>query len=57
VLAAPIVPLVLAQRAARRVWPSGRDRGRFVVSLPWFLVLAGAWAAGEAWGALADPRA
>jgi glycosyltransferase involved in cell wall biosynthesis len=56
VLAAPFVPFVLALRAARRVWPSGRDRARFAAALPWFLVLAAAWAAGEAWGALAGAR-
>lgn len=52
VLAAPLVPLVLAARAAARVLGTNRGRWRFVVALPWFLVLASAWAAGEAWGAM-----
>jgi len=51
VCAAPAVPLVLALRAGRRVLGADRDL-RFVLSLPWFLLLAGAWAVGEAWGAL-----
>lgn len=52
VLSAPLVPLVLTARMARRV---GRARGyawRFIASLPALLSLAAAWAAGEAWGAL-----
>jgi hypothetical protein len=50
VAGAPLVPLVLAARAARRV---GRGGGswRFWVALPWFLALASSWAAGEAVGA------
>jgi glycosyltransferase involved in cell wall biosynthesis len=65
VVASPLVPFVLAARAARRALrggsdatastaPDGRMPWRFVVALPWFLVLAGAWAAGEARGALAE---
>ena len=49
-LAAPLVPLVLASRAARRA-ASGQSFPRFAASLPWVLTLAGAWALGEAWGA------
>jgi hypothetical protein len=48
---APLVPFVLLTRVARRV---ARARGhvlRFVTSLGAFLVLAAAWAAGEAIGA------
>ncbi len=52
VLAAPAVPVVLAARAARRVARTTTGRWRFIVALPWFLLLAGAWASGEAWGAL-----
>ena len=51
ILGAPLVPLVLLTRVARRV---ARARGhlvRFVTSLGAFLVLAAAWAAGEALGA------
>lgn len=54
-LASPAVPLVLAVRAARRVWQIPADRRRFVAALPWFLVLAAAWAAGEGWGAVKGP--
>lgn len=54
--AAPLVPLVLAGRAGSRVFRTARGRWRFIASLPWFLVLASAWAAGEAWGALSGAR-
>ncbi|MEO6221794.1 MAG: hypothetical protein ABIP90_00990 [Vicinamibacterales bacterium] len=50
-LAAPLVPFILAGRAAIRA-AGGPSSWRFVVALPWFLVLATAWAAGEAWGSL-----
>ena len=49
--AAPFVPAVLAARAARRVAASPDDRWRYVAVLPIFLVIASAWAAGEALGA------
>jgi hypothetical protein len=52
VAAAPLVPFVLLTRVARRV---ARARGhvlRFVTSLGAFFVLAAAWAAGEALGAI-----
>jgi len=52
VASAPAVPLLLAARAARGVLPARRHQARFLLSLPWFLVLAAAWAIGEAWGAL-----
>lgn len=58
VLAAPLVPAVLAWRALRCTLPSASNRWRFLGTLPVFLVLAGSWAAGEAAGALgggADP--
>lgn len=50
VVGAPLVPLVLAARAAGRV---SRDGGswRFWIALPWFLALGSCWAAGEAVGA------
>jgi hypothetical protein len=54
-LGAPLVPGVLLLRVARRVarapghWPS------FISSSGAFLVLATAWAAGEAIGALTAP--
>jgi glycosyltransferase involved in cell wall biosynthesis len=52
VAAAPLVPLMLAGRTGSRVVRTARGRWRFVVSLPWFFLLASAWAAGEAWGAV-----
>jgi glycosyltransferase involved in cell wall biosynthesis len=51
VLAAPLVPFVLAGRAASRA-AGGPAPWKFVAALPWFLPLAFAWAGGEAWGAL-----
>ena len=50
-LTAPLVPFVLAARAAGRLRHAGPP-WRFVAALPWFLVLATAWAAGEAHGAV-----
>jgi glycosyltransferase involved in cell wall biosynthesis len=52
-LAAPLVPFLLAGRAGIRA-AGGPSPWRFVAALPWFLMLAGAWAAGEALGALHD---
>jgi hypothetical protein len=52
-LAAPLVPFLFAWRSSRQAF-QGREAWRFVIALPWFLILAGAWAAGEAWGALRD---
>ncbi len=57
VLAAPVVPFVLLARAATHA-AGGASPWRLAVALPWFLVLATAWAAGEAfgaWGAGAGP--
>jgi hypothetical protein len=54
-LASPLVPAVLLGRAATRAFRSGGHMARFVTAAPWFAVLAAAWAAGEAWGALRAP--
>jgi hypothetical protein len=51
VLAAPLVPFVLLSRVARRVARAPGHATSFATSLGAFLVLAGAWAAGEAVGA------
>lgn len=51
VLAAPLVPGLFLWRVLRRVRRSALDCGRLLASLPWFLLLASAWSAGEAWGA------
>ena len=50
VLAAPLVPFLLAARAASRILPAAGNRARFVGALPWFLLLASSWALGEAVG-------
>ena len=52
VFAAPLVPFLLASRVRQRVRNSVDHRRRFVRSLPQFMMLAAAWAAGEAIGAL-----
>lgn len=52
VAAAPLVPLVLVARFARRIWPVPHHRLRFMAALPWLVVFATAWALGEAAGAL-----
>ena len=52
VLGAPVVPVVLLLRIVRRVLPHARYRSQLVRALPWLLVLAAAWALGEAVGAL-----
>lgn len=52
VAAAPVVPFLLAWRAASRIWPDGAHMARFVAALPVFLLMATAWATGEAVGAL-----
>lgn len=58
VLAAPLVPLVLAVRVARRVIGIPWERWPFATALLWFMMLGAAWAAGEAWGAITGgPRA
>jgi len=57
VLAAPFVPALLAARVASRLRSAPGGPLRFAVALPWFLVLAACWAAGEAWGALHGARA
>jgi hypothetical protein len=54
-VAAPLVPVVLAWRAARRVVPLRSHRARFFAALPWFLLFASAWAFGEAIGAWCPP--
>jgi len=51
VLSAPLVPLVILARVARRVAGDPRHRGAFATALGPFMMLATAWAAGEAWGA------
>lgn len=51
-LGAPLVPIVLALRAGRRVLPVPFYRTRFLTALPALTVIAACWAAGEAAGAL-----
>ena len=59
VMAAPAVPFILAARAATQA-ARGPAPWRLAAALPWFLLLASAWAAGEAvgaWGAGAQQAA
>lgn len=52
VAAAPLVPFVLLARIGRRVWSHRAFRRSFAAATPHLLLLAGAWAAGEALGAI-----
>ena len=54
IAAAPVVPMLLTFRIARRVLARRADRVRFLSAVPALLLLSCAWAAGEAWGAVAD---
>ena len=54
--ASPLVPFALASRVWRRVRHLDGHRARFMRSLPQFLLLASAWAAGEAVGAVMGPE-
>lgn len=56
IAAAPAVPVLLTLRIARRVLARRADRVRFLSAVPALLLLACAWAAGEAWGAVAAAR-
>lgn len=53
-LAAPLVPFVLVGRILRRAAATPGALGSSLSSLPALLPFAGAWAAGEVWGALVD---
>lgn len=54
-LATPVVPALLLGRAGRGLKRRGMAVGPWLGSVPSFLVIAGAWAVGEALGALAGP--
>jgi hypothetical protein len=54
VAAAPLVPMVLTVRALRRVAVRSLGRGRVLAAMIPLLLLSGAWALGEAIGALSD---
>lgn len=55
IAAAPVVPVVLLVRIARRVWPHAHYRRRFVRALPWLCLFLMAWALGEGVGAWRRP--
>ncbi len=57
VLASPLVPFVLLARMRRRARADAASAGRFTGLLPRLALLACAWAAGEAIGALGAKRA
>ena len=52
VLASVVVPFILPIRAGRRVLGNDRYRMRFIVALPFMILIAACWAAGEAAGAM-----
>ena len=56
-LKSPIVPAVLVARIARRVARHGQYMTAFVASIPLIVIIAAAWAAGEASGAVQGTRA
>jgi hypothetical protein len=43
----PVIPLVLAARMAKKVFVTGRNQWRFILSLPVFLSLGSVWCVGE----------
>lgn len=52
-IASPLLPLVFLWRWGRRYWVKGRDhRIKFVLTLPWQILLFGNWAWGECVGYL-----
>lgn len=55
--AGPLVPAVLALRSLARFSRGGGRLVEALPALPVLLVMASAWAAGEAWGAVRDPDA
>jgi glycosyltransferase involved in cell wall biosynthesis len=55
IVSAPIVPFVLQYRWGRRIWPKGRYRGIFLLTLPLQFSLFSCWAFGELAGYLAGP--
>lgn len=50
VLAAPVLPLVLLLRWARRYWSRGRYRSKLIATLPLQLLMFGCWVVGETVG-------
>ena len=51
IIGAPLVPLVLLVRIARRVWKSSAQRKRFISASPLVLHLSARWSLGELLGA------
>lgn len=47
VVLSPAIPIVLTARMAKKVFITGRNRWRFVLSLPVFLSLGSVWCVGE----------
>lgn len=46
-LTGPLLPWLLLLKVARRVWPKGRHRRRFLRTLPWSALIVAVWSAGE----------
>lgn len=55
VLTGPLLPWLLLLKLARRVWPKGRYRRRFLLTLPWSIVIVVVWSVGEWVGNLRGP--
>ena len=47
IVLSPAIPIVLTARMAKKVFVTGRNRWRFVLSLPVFLSLGSVWCIGE----------
>lgn len=54
-IGSPAIPLVLVGRTADKVSAGGRNRGHFVRSLPYLVVVTAAWCFGEFLGYVAGP--
>jgi glycosyltransferase involved in cell wall biosynthesis len=54
-LSAFLLPLVALWRQTRSVWPKGRYRAKFIMTMPLLLLFHVNWAWGELWGYLRGP--
>ncbi|MFQ5875791.1 MAG: hypothetical protein ACE5JL_18600, partial [Dehalococcoidia bacterium] len=51
-LTVPLLPYLALWRQTRSLWPKGRHRTRFVMTLPLLFLFHSSWAWGELWGYL-----
>jgi len=54
-MAFPLVPLLMLQRIAARVWEKRRYRARFLSCVPLLMIFLTAWSAGECAGYILGP--